>query len=284
MLSEKSYTRVTLALDIIRRIGQGPRKGYHELGVIKHQVSLFDTIDIRPSAQMAIECDNPRVPLDGTNVCWKAAEIMKKRYGIAENVTIRIGKNIPVQGGLAGGSANAASVIRLLDRLWGLGLDMAAMREIGAEVGMDVPYYFTGGTCFDNEQGIIEPVRTSLKLDIVLCIPPLGVSTREAYSRIDYSCIGRDACKTHAMLEALARNDLKKTAEMMHNDFEKFVFTAYPRLALLKQKLLEAGCLNAVMSGSGSTIIGLAADGVHAADICREISGARKCIAVHTAP
>jgi 4-diphosphocytidyl-2-C-methyl-D-erythritol kinase len=278
-----SNTRVTLALDIIRRIPSGPRAGYHELGVIKHQISLHDSILIEPSGSMNIFCSDPRVPCDNSNVCWKAAEIIKKRFAINDSVSIRIEKNIPVQGGLAGGSANAATVISMLNQMWNLRLNIEVLREIGAEVGADVPFYFTGGTCFDSETGIIEQIQAPVKFDFVLCIPPFGVSTAEAYRHVDYGSIGRQTAKTAVMRTALVKDHFSAVAENMHNDFELFVFPLYPQLKDIRDKLLDLGCPGAIMSGSGSTVIGLAADKNHAQKVSNKMGKiCKSCLCVES--
>jgi 4-diphosphocytidyl-2-C-methyl-D-erythritol kinase len=262
---QKSYTRITLALDIIRKIKSGRYRGYHELNSVKHRINLFDIISIEPSKETGISCNNPEVPAGSGNLCWQAVERVQKQFGIKEKVHITIEKNIPVKGGLAGGSANAATVISMLNRLWGLELNRELLASIGRDIGMDVPFYFTGGTAFDTETtGCIEPVETNLVIHFVLVIPGFGVSTRTAYNRIDYNETGREKSKTARMKAAFAMNDMDGVIGALHNDFEESIFTLYPLLKKIKETLLQQGCPNAVMSGSGSTIIGIARDENHA--------------------
>jgi 4-diphosphocytidyl-2-C-methyl-D-erythritol kinase len=122
---------------------------------------------------------------------------------------------------------------------------------------MDVPYYFLGNTAFDSEStGILEPIQTALCFDFVLVIPDFGVSTKEAYKNIDYSLIAENIEKTDTMKKAFQANNRDEVISSMHNDFELSVFKQYPQLKMIKNKLLDLGCLNAVMSGSGSTLIG----------------------------
>ena len=265
MLIKKSYTRITLALDIIRKIYEGTYKGYHELGIIKHQINLCDIISIEASEDLTITCNNPQVPLDSSNLCWQAVEKIQQQFGINENVHIHIEKNIPVKGGLAGGSSNAATVLSILNDLWNLKLDKEQLVTVAREVGMDVPFYFTGGTAFDTEAtGILEPVKTDITFDFVLAVPDFGITTSEAYKTIDYNEIGREKNKTIRMKEALESDDRDSAVAAMHNDFEKTVFKQYPQLESVKEMLLKAGCINAVMSGSGSTLVGVTKDNDHA--------------------
>jgi 4-diphosphocytidyl-2-C-methyl-D-erythritol kinase len=257
-ITGKSYTRITLALDIIEKIGSGPYKGYHELSIIKHPIDLFDTITVEQSGATEIRCDNPLVPLDKTNICWRALDAVNAALGVCKNAIIRIEKKIPVMGGLAGGSANAATTIRLLDQLWDVRLSAETMTRIGRTLGMDVPYFFSEGTAFDTEAtGVLESIPTTLHFDFVLVIPDFGVSTKEAYLNIDYGETRKNLEKTRAMRIALAKNNATSVIENMHNDFELSVFKRKPELERIKSKLIELGCANAVMSGSGSTMIGV---------------------------
>ena len=255
--TEKSFTRITCALDIVGIVGHGRFKGFHEVSIIKHQIGLYDTITVEDSDTTRICCSHPVVPLDNTNICWKALDVVKNAFHIDKNALISIEKNIPVLGGLAGGSANGASTLKLLNTLWNLDLSTKELIELGRSVGMDVPYYFLGNTAFDSEStGILEPIQTALCFDFVLVIPDFGVSTKEAYKNIDYSLIAGNIEKTDTMKKAFQANNRDEVISSMHNDFELSVFKQYPQLKMIKNKLLDLGCLNAVMSGSGSTLIG----------------------------
>jgi len=262
---ESSYTRVTLALDIVRKIADGAFAGYHELGIIKHKIDLHDRITIENSEKMVLECDNPMVPCDSSNICWKAALLLKSQCGIDKNVRIQIEKHIPVMGGLAGGSANAATTLSMLNVLWKLDLTAKELMEYGRMLGMDVPFYFTANTAFDTEAtGIIEPIKLDRSFTFVLAVPDFGVSTKDAYQGIDYSLIGKSIDKTTAMKTVLCEKSNDALFSLMHNDFELTVFKKYPRLAVVKKTLLDMGCKSAMMSGSGSTVLGIAADYDHA--------------------
>lgn len=259
MISRKSHTRITLALDIIRKLDSGPFKGYHELGIIKHQISLHDLLHVKPSSELRIECETPFVPCDERNICWKAAELVKSRFAISENVAVAIEKQIPVMGGLAGGSANAATMLQILDELWELNMSFEQFSELGRCLGMDVPYFFHGGTAFDSEStGVLRPIPTGLKLYFVMAIPEFGVSTKDAYGTLDYTLVGKRTRTTDLLREGMEQNHLEKMAQNMHNDFEYSVFGRFSRLREIRDSLLKAGCVSAVMSGSGSTLVGVA--------------------------
>lgn len=271
-VEKKSYTRLTLALDIIRQITQGPAHGYHELGTIKHRIDLHDTVTVADAPHDVFECDDPMVPCDDRNVCMKVLQLVKRTYSIDRAVRISIAKRIPVMGGLAGGSANAATTFEALCELWDLPLSESRLIQLGRTIGMDVPYYFVGGTAFDSEAGErLEAIVTACTFTFVLALPGFGVSTREAYEALDYNAIGRQTSMTAALQRALSANESAAVPPLLHNDFEKPVFARYARLAGLKQKLVQAGCLAAVLTGSGSTIAGLARDQNHAERIAEKI-------------
>ena len=257
-ITANSFTRVTLALDIIGKIASGPFKDYHELSAIKHGIGLSDAITVDKSSTTQIRCNNPLVPLDNKNSCRRALDAVREALSADINAAVTIDKKIPVMGGLAGGSANAATTIVLVNTLWDLGLSKERMAEIGRTVGMDVPYFFTGNTAYDTEAtGILEPISTPLTFELVLVVPGFGVSTREAYQTIDYSLIGKNIDNTMRMKAALTAGDTAGVMENMHNDFELSVFKRRPELGRIKQRLIELGCANAVMSGSGSTMMGI---------------------------
>jgi 4-diphosphocytidyl-2-C-methyl-D-erythritol kinase len=269
----KSFTRVTLALDIVKKIQDGRFAGYHELGIIKHKIDLHDILEINDSKEMTLTCDNPMVPCDSSNICWKAALLLKERFGIHSNVKINIIKNIPVMGGLAGGSANAASTLSALSTFWRLDLSTDDLITLGRMLGMDVPFYFTGNTAFDTDAtGVIRPLHYTPAFTFILAIPDFGVSTKDAYQGIDYSLIGKAVGKTKLLEEALCRNDTVSVFPLMHNDFELTVFKKYSALMALKKELVEKGCLASVMSGSGSTVLGIAESRKHAETIQKTLN------------
>jgi 4-diphosphocytidyl-2-C-methyl-D-erythritol kinase len=229
------------------------------LNSIKHQVRLCDQISIEESPALEIICEHPRMPRDQTNICWKAVDLVRKEFGIKSGARLHIEKRIPIMGGLAGGSSNAAATLNLCNRLWDLSMSDSRMMELGRRLGMDVPYYFMGGTAFDTEAtGILEPIHTDISLWIILALPDFGVSTRKAYESIDYARIGKARWKTTDMRSALQSGNINILFDSTHNDFEIFILDQYPELKRIKQLFLMAGCKAAVMSGSGSTMLGIA--------------------------
>ncbi|MCX7725269.1 MAG: 4-(cytidine 5'-diphospho)-2-C-methyl-D-erythritol kinase [Chitinispirillaceae bacterium] len=273
MIEKKSYTRITLALDIVDKIESGKYKGYHELSVIKHQIDLCDTIIIEPSSHLSMECNNPAVPCDERNLCLQAVTLLQEELKIDKQVKITLYKQIPVMGGLAGGSANAATTLLALNEMWKLHLSLKQLIELGRKLGMDVPYYFLGKTAFDSEAGgFLEPIPTDIKFTFVLALPDFGVSTADAYRRIDYKKINKKRHLTEEMKKNLLENNREGVLRCIHNDFEESVFLSYPALQKIKEEMIKAGCLAVSLSGSGSTIFGIASDLQHAVKIQKELS------------
>lgn len=280
-MEQKSYTRVTLTLDIIRKITHGPNSGYHELSIIKHQIDLYDVITVAVSNTMSLSCNVEGVPCTPENLCWQAALLLKKRFNIDKNIHIDIQKNIPVMGGLAGGSSNAATMIMLLNSYWDLGLSVELMINLGRDLGMDVPFYFYGKTAFDSEAtAVLYPIPTKNRYTFILALPDFGVSTKAAYSGVCYEKIGMEQDKSKKLLEMLQNNRLENIGSLIHNDFEYSVFQSYPRLCEIKQELLAAGCDGAILTGSGSTMIGVVPDGCDAQRIANSFSC--RTIVAHT--
>jgi 4-diphosphocytidyl-2-C-methyl-D-erythritol kinase len=268
VLSKRACTRITLALDIVRKMNEGPYCGYHQLGTVKHRIDLCDVVSVEDAPVDEVECADPAVPRDGRNLCLKAVDRIRTKTGVDRHVRITIEKRIPVMGGLAGGSADAAATMFLINGLWELRLDVPELIALGRMTGMDVPYYFMGGTAFDDEAGqTLEPIAARCRFVFVLACPGFGVSTKDAYAGVDLGATGRMVAMTGELRRALVAGDRGRALGLMHNDFELSLFPRLPRLMSLKQELLDAGCSAAFLTGSGSTVVGVVGDMTQAAAV-----------------
>ena len=240
---------------------QGPFAGFHELPYVKHSnTTCRDSIPVRITLKTA---PGPRYAaairraLERLKHLLEGPDAIKRRYGIDKNTIMPIEKNITILEALPERVPMSAWTRKLLINSRP-GLTTAQLIDLGQSVGMDVPYYFIGNTAFDTEAtGIFEELPTSLRLEFVLVVPDFGVSTKEAYKNIDYHRIAKNADKTGAMKKAFLKNRREEVIGNVHNDFELSVFKSNPRLQSIKEKLLATGCKAAVMSGSGSTMIGV---------------------------
>ncbi len=253
-----AYGKINLALDVLY-----PRNdGYHEIDTIMQQIALKDTITLKniEGYRPIIECDNKDVPLDETNLAYKAWEKLVEKTNVRRGIHITIEKNIPVAAGLAGGSTNAAAVLKGLNILWNLNLSEKSLMEIGLEIGADVPFCILGGTA--HARGIGEKLKKiksfSNKL-ILLANIGEQVSTAYVYKNLDLK--NRDKrIDVGKIVEYIEEDDLKKVAENMANIMESVVIRDYPIIADVKKAMIEHGALGSLMSGSGPTVFGIFAD------------------------
>ena len=269
-LKAKAYAKINLTLDII-----GKREdGYHELSTVMQSISLCDDIEIKlnDSGRINISCDAPGVPLDKRNTMYKAAEAVLSRAESPAGADIRLTKRIPSEAGLGGGSADAAAVIRALNKLLDEKLSETELFEIAAGVGADVPFCLKGGTCLC--EGIGEKL-TALKpmpdCFIVIVKPEEGVSTAEAYRAVDSFENTETVRYTPAMLKALDSASICDAAASAGNRFDAAL--AIPVVRKIEELLTENGALCAVMTGSGSAVFGIFDDKTAAENIIGRMSG-----------
>lgn len=253
-----AHAKVNLDLRVL-----GPRAdGYHELRNVFQSIALHDRITCTARrGSFAIACRAPGVPLDETNLVWRAATILWKALGFSgevRDVAIRIDKQIPVQAGLGGGSSDAAATLVALGRLWAGRPPMAQLRELGAPLGADVAFFLSGGTALGLGTGEeVYPLVDLPRHWVVLVIPPFGVSTREAYAWYDEErAAGYPPTREFQVLPV----PWPSRAAQMINDLEPPIARRYPEIAEMKAALGEAGAVAAAMSGSGSAVFGLFRD------------------------
>jgi 4-diphosphocytidyl-2-C-methyl-D-erythritol kinase len=237
----RSYAKINWALRIIAKRGDS----YHSLETLFQTISLCDELTITPSDNLVLDCDDPTVPTDDTNLILRAVKALG-----APAVYIELKKRIPAGGGLGGGSSNAAATLVAVDRMFGL---RAALPDIALYLGSDVPFFLVGGTAYATGRGEkLISLPPAAPIPLLLILPKERVSTAEAFALIhSYSKpVGLDAYR-----RALA-GDLLDHGELLTNDFEEPVFARLPKLREYKQRMLAAGAAWAGMSGSGSTIVG----------------------------
>lgn len=267
-----AHAKINLSLDVL---GKRP-DGYHELKMIMQTVELHDTVSINTSAGdgISLKCKGSWVPEDKTNTAWKAAALLAGRYGIKDGISIAIDKEIPVAAGMAGGSADAAAVLKGLNELFSLGLDLGTLKEIGRLVGADVPYCLEGGTRL--AEGIGERL-TELPdfsgVEVLLINPGISVSTAWVYGNLKAEQIGsEERPETDTLIGALSAHDTAAVARNMKNVLERVTIPRHPVIREAKDRLLELGALGSMMSGSGPTVFGIFADRALAARAMNRLS------------
>lgn len=250
----RAHAKVNLDL---RVLGTRP-DGYHELRTVFQTIELHDAIECTESrGPFSIRCRTASVPLDKTNLVWRAAAALWSALGRSEEprgVSIAIEKNIPVQAGLGGGSADAAAALLALGRLWG-DAPMPLVREVAAGVGADVPFFLSGGTALGLGRGEeIYPLVDLPSHWVLIVQPPFGVSTAEAYAWYDEDRAA--GLREPRELQMLPVPWPTRAAQMI-NDLEPPVVRRHPEIGALKSAMRDAGAVAAAMTGSGSAVFGL---------------------------
>ena len=266
-LYEAAYAKVNLTLDVLGKRDDG----YHDLKSVMQTLSIRDDIeiDVGTGKPWHLSCDKPEIPCDERNLAWKAAKLYCDTLGKDPNgIEIRITKRIPSQAGMGGGSADAAAVLRALNRHYGDPLSIGALAELGAQVGSDVPFCVVGGTCMCEGRG--EKLR---KLpDMPDCIfvvvkPEFSVSTPELYKKIDEVAIAKRP--DHMSMESgLLSGDLLKVAQNLHNVFDPVVTAEHLELNYIKSLFHQYGAVGYQMTGSGSAVFGIVSEFEIAAVLC----------------
>lgn len=271
----RAHAKVNLDL---RVLGSRP-DGFHELRTVFQTIELHDTLvcSERPGP-FALKCRTPGVPLDDSNLAWRAAAALWKALGRAgdpQDTAVSIDKVIPMEAGLGGGSADAAATLSGLARLWG-GVPVTLLREVASGIGADVAFFLSGGTALGLGRG--EEIYPLVDLPphwIVVVRPPFGVSTAEAYSWYDDDRAAGLKDEPHE-LQVLPVPWPTRAAQMV-NDLEPPVVRRHPEIQAVKAALREAGAVASAMSGSGSAVFGLFRSRAGAERVIRPLSkgGAR---------
>ncbi len=251
----RAHAKINLDL---RMLGTRP-DGFHELRTVFQALALHDVLTVVPRpGPFALECDVPGVPLDGSNLIWKAASRLwhaLRRPGEPVDVLVRLEKRIPMEAGLGGGSGDAAAALLALNQLWEPGLHPSALSEVAGTLGSDVPFFLEGGTALGLGRGEeIYPLADLPRQWVVLLIPAFGVSSREAYRWYDSDA---SAGTLIARPEQTMPGTWPVRASRMVNDLEGPVARRHPEIDQMCEALRQAGAGVAAMTGSGSTVYGL---------------------------
>ena len=246
--------KVNLTLRVLGRRADG----YHELETWFQAIDLWDRLEAVPGERLELACDDPRVPDGPSNLVLRAAEAIRALVQAPKpGASFRLFKKIPVQGGLGGGSSDAAATLLLCSKLWDLDLGPERLHSLAAGLGADVPFFLTGGTARGTGRGDrIDPVPFLGEFPLLLGVPPFGISTEEVFGAFAKRLTppGNDvSVPVLTGLNYREHNDFS----FMRNDLEQVVFPAWPALRAFRDTLREAGALGALLSGSGSTVYGV---------------------------
>jgi 4-diphosphocytidyl-2-C-methyl-D-erythritol kinase len=260
-------------INVFLRVLRAREDGYHDIESLVVPVSLADRITARPADELRVTMkgvdDLPRtIPGGGLNLALVAALALAEECEHVGGAEVEIEKRIPVAAGLGGGSSDAAATLGALNELWGCGLDMEALADIAARVGSDVPAMLAGDSVLVHGRGDVIDPATVDRLWWVLRSFDFGVRSPDAYRwwDEDRASSGADPAP---LIVAATKGDPETLGPLLFNDLERPVFARHPDLGEAKAALLQAGALGAVMSGSGSSVVGLARDEAHARSLAK---------------
>ena len=266
-LFEPAFAKINLTLDVLGKRDDG----YHDIRSVMQTISLRDDIeiDVGTGKEWVIRCDKEGVPTDSSNLVWKAAEAYQRTTGIdLGGIEIRITKRSPSQAGLGGGSADAAAVLRALNRHFGAPLSIGALAELGGTVGSDVPFCVIGGTFMCEGRG--ERLRKLPDMPdcvLVICKPDFGVSTPALYRKIDETAIAKRP-DHDGMERALLMGELGDVAANVCNVFDPLVTADHLELNYIKSIMNNYGAVGYQMTGSGSAVYAIMPSFEYAAVVC----------------
>ncbi len=265
----KAYAKINLTLDVLRRL----ENGYHELEMIMQSVGLCDYVEVEKnnSGSVRMFSNSSKVPLGIENTAYKAADGLMQKYGLKNGVDIRIEKHIPVAAGLAGGSADAAAVIKAMRDMFMPSEPIENFLDFASSIGKDVPFCLKNGTAFAFGLGDkLLYIKDCPDFYVVIAKPDIDVSTGEVYKalKIDEISLRPD---TKAMIKAIELSDKKAVSEKVLNVLETVTAVKYPVICRIKEFMVKNGALASAMSGSGPSVFGLFENENDARQVCERI-------------
>jgi len=269
-ISIKAYAKINLTLDVVSR----REDGYHNVEMIMQSVDLWDLITIKEMGEgIRLDSNIPGLPTDEGNIAWRAAQLIKSKFDIPTGIHITIDKNIPIEAGLAGGSADCAAVLSGLNQLWNLRMDIKDLQALGKELGADVPFCLSGGTALAQGIGdMLTPIESKEEMWLVIIKPEFEVSTKEIYSRLKLEAIEKRPHNPKVIMY-LESGDIQGIASSLVNVMEEITIPMHPDISRLKADLKAQGALGALMSGSGPSVYGIFPSGEDARAAAKLLKG-----------
>ena len=253
----KAYAKINLGLDVIRR----REDGYHEVCMIMQNIGIHDDLSVLriEKEDIVIRTNNAELPVDKSNLIYKAAKLMFDEFNLPGGVDITLTKNIPVAAGLAGGSTDAAATFIAINELFDLKLSKEELMKRGVKIGADVPYCILGGTALSEGIGeILTSLPACPKCTVLIAKPPVGVSTKHVYESLNLASVEHPDIK--AIVSAIEEGSIEKVASNLGNVLESVTENEHQEITEIKKMMIEEGAIASLMSGSGPTVFGLFLD------------------------
>ncbi len=262
----RAAAKINLSLDVLGK----RRDGYHDIKSIFQSIGIFDDVTVSIIKKgVEITCSDRKVPCDERNTAYKAAQLFLDYTGIASGVYINILKRIPSQAGLGGGSSDGAAVLYAMNRIFDTRMTIPELADLGGRISADTAFFIYGGTAYVEGIGdIINPIRSLPSMDIVVAKGSAGISTPEAYRKID-ALEAPERIKTGRILKAIDEGRFMKKCSLCRNIFEEVADNR--DVVDLKKHLSDGGAELALMSGSGSAVFGIFSDTKTALKCCRSL-------------
>jgi len=263
----RAPAKVNLFLEIL---GKRP-DGYHEIATLMVAVSLYDSLELveEPGGRLELSCDEPSLSTGPDNLVWRAAELLRQRYGISRGARIHLAKRIPLAAGLAGGSSDAAAALIGLNDLWQLGLSRGELAARAADLGSDVAFFFATPAAWCTGRGeIVAATPLGRPVHLLLACPDAGLSTADVYRGVTVPGQPLDGL---AIRQALAAGNLEELGRRLLNRLQPVAEKLCPDVAALYARLGEAAPLGRLMSGSGTSLFALCRNRSEAVVVARRL-------------
>ena len=258
MITQLAYAKLNLNLHVLPKLLPN---NYHQIKSINCEVDLSDKVTLKENlGGIKLICSNPNLVDDESNLAYKAADLIMQKFHPRCGTKITLDKQIPVTGGLGGGSTDGAAVINSLNQLWNLKLTDQEKIDLAKKLGMDVCYSVIGGICMVTGAGeIVEPLNISFPNINIIIVSPKSQksSTAWAYKLLNQDKVGKNLEKINKILKALKEKDIFNMADNLHNDFEEPLICEFPEIAKIKVKMMKNKALNTLLAGSGLSVFGI---------------------------
>ena len=291
MRSDSVTVEVPAKINLALGVAPLGADSFHELITVFHAVSLFDTVTAKPGSDgvsLNIEGHGSEtLPVDDSNLAVRAAKLLASHHGIDASVNLHIVKRIPISGGMAGGSADAAGTLIACDRLWETSTSREDLAVLAAELGSDVTFSLHGGTALGSGRGeVLTSVITTGEYHWVIALAEGGLSTPHVYREFDRLQVARPSAALEVpteLLHALRAGDCVQLGSALSNDLEGAALSVMPALSKTLQVGLDLGAIGAMISGSGPTCVFLTRSHDHSVNLAASLSGAGVCRSVRIA-
>lgn len=277
--------RVPAKINLHLGVGQSREDGFHDLITVFQAVDLYDEVTATESLGLSLTVDGSgtdQVPTGPTNLAWRAAELLADTLRMPADAALAIHKAIPVAGGMAGGSADAAATLLACNHLWQAGLGKPELHDLAARLGSDVPFALTGGTALGTGRGDeLTPALVTGQFHWVLALASFGISAGDAYRELDRlrasGPVPEPAGPPDALLDALRSGDAEHVASALVNDLQPAALALAPSLHRTLDVGVKLGALAGIVSGSGPTCAFLCRDAAAAAHLADALAAERVC-------